>query len=162
MFYRPNVNLRMTWDRSKHAVLYNQWNLVVFGQIPIYFFQITTLQPAYLSIRPSTDSVTDINITTGRISWNPTWITTSHSKIIPLTICSSYVYHQTAYWSRFILQFIIHKHTAIRHYLACWVDKHTSNKAAGWGVIIHTVNILIQERMCELSLASLKIRYRMR
>jgi hypothetical protein len=31
----PIVNLRMTWNRSHHVVLYNKLNLVVFGQILI-------------------------------------------------------------------------------------------------------------------------------
>jgi hypothetical protein len=32
MFWTQIVNLRMTWNRSKHVVLYNEYNLVVFGR----------------------------------------------------------------------------------------------------------------------------------
>ena len=33
MFWTQIVNLRMNWNRSKHVVLYNKWDLFVFGRI---------------------------------------------------------------------------------------------------------------------------------
>jgi len=40
LFYKPIVNLRMIWDRSKHVVIYNKQNFVVFGKKLISFLWI--------------------------------------------------------------------------------------------------------------------------
>jgi hypothetical protein len=37
MFQTQIVNLKMTLNMSKHAVLYNRWNLFVFGRILTWF-----------------------------------------------------------------------------------------------------------------------------
>jgi hypothetical protein len=37
MFWTKIVNLRMTWNRSKHILLFNKWNLLVFWRISTWF-----------------------------------------------------------------------------------------------------------------------------
>lgn len=44
MFWTQIVNLRMNWNRSKHVVLYNKWDLFVFGRI----LTVIVIQPLSL------------------------------------------------------------------------------------------------------------------